>query len=41
LIPQLYTAARFEVDITQWPLISEIHENLKKLEVYDIAHATN
>jgi len=41
LIPQLYTAVRFEVDITQWPHIHEVHENLKKLEVFDIAHANN
>lgn len=41
LIPQLFTAARFEVDTSQWPLISEVHENLKKLEIYDIAHANN
>jgi len=29
------------VDIAQWPQISEVFENLKKLEVYDIAHANN
>jgi glutathione S-transferase len=41
LIPQLFTAARFEVDTSQWPLITEVHENLKKLEVYDVTHPNN
>ena len=41
LIPQLYTCSRFEIDITQWPNINEIHENLKKVHVYDVAHANN
>jgi len=41
LIPQIYTAVRFEVDITQWPNICEVHDNLKQLEVFEIAHANN
>jgi maleylacetoacetate isomerase len=41
LIPQIYTAQRFEVDITQWPNICEVHENLKKLDVFEVAHANN
>ncbi|CAI2380789.1 unnamed protein product [Moneuplotes crassus] len=38
LVPQIYNANRFEVDMTQFPLINEIHENLKELQEFKDAH---
>lgn len=38
IIPQLFTANRFEVDINQWPLLKKINENCLKLDAFDKAH---
>ena len=38
LIPQLYNAERFEIDLKQFPIISEIKSNLETLKEFIDAH---
>lgn len=38
LIPQCYNADRFEVDLKQFPIISEIRASLEELEEFKKAH---
>ena len=38
LVPQIYNANRFEVDMTQFPLISEVAKNLEEVEAFKLAH---
>ncbi|KAJ7358921.1 Glutathione S-transferase zeta-1 [Desmophyllum pertusum] len=38
LVPQVYNANRFKVDMSQFPIISRIHEDLNKLEAFKAAH---
>ena len=38
LVPQVYNANRFKVDMSQFPNISRINENLSKLEAFQKAH---
>ena len=39
LIPQLYSADRFGVDMSQFPLLCEIRENLNNVAEVAAAHA--
>jgi glutathione S-transferase len=41
LIPQVYRAARFEIDPKQWPVLWAIHERLQKEEFVQKAHCNN
>lgn len=41
LIPQLYNARRFEVDMSQFPNIQTIEKNLEELEAFKKAHPSN
>mmetsp|Transcript_58256 Transcript_58256/g.66491 ORF Transcript_58256/g.66491 Transcript_58256/m.66491 type:complete len:216 (-) Transcript_58256:113-760(-) len=41
LVPQLYNAGRFSVDMTQFPNINEVHENLKVLKAFEDAIPEN
>jgi len=41
IIPQLFSAKRFEVDITRYPLLVKIEENCLKLEAFKKAHPMN
>lgn len=41
LVPQIYSATRFAVDLSQFPAISEIYNNLKDLPEFVAAHADN
>ncbi|XP_020628111.1 maleylacetoacetate isomerase-like [Orbicella faveolata] len=38
LVPQVFNANRFKVDMSQFPTISRIHEDLTKLEAFKAAH---
>lgn len=38
LVPQVYNANRFKVDMSQFPNITRINENLSKLEAFQKAH---
>jgi len=38
LVPQVYNAKRFEVDMDQFPLISKVHAHLETLEAFKKAH---
>lgn len=38
LVPQVYNANRFKVDMKKFPLISEINENLQELEPFKVSH---
>ncbi|KAL9953228.1 hypothetical protein ACROYT_G040608 [Oculina patagonica] len=38
LVPQVFNANRFKVDMSQFPIISRIHEDLTKLEAFKAAH---
>ena len=38
LVPQIYNANRFAVDMTQFPLISEVMKNLEDVEEFKNAH---
>mmetsp|Transcript_9699 Transcript_9699/g.14613 ORF Transcript_9699/g.14613 Transcript_9699/m.14613 type:complete len:87 (-) Transcript_9699:102-362(-) len=38
LIPQIYNARRFSVDLTAFPNIVRIEKNLEKLEAFQKAH---
>ncbi len=39
LAPQVYSAKRFNIDLTQYPLICAINERLEKLDPFKKAHA--
>ncbi|XP_076326388.1 maleylacetoacetate isomerase-like isoform X2 [Tachypleus tridentatus] len=41
LVPQVYNANRFKVDMTQFPLISRINHALCQLEAFQISHPAN
>ena len=41
LIPQMYNAVRFEMDVSQWPTIVKVVENLNEIPEFDKAHANN
>ena len=38
LVPQVYNANRFKVDMSQFPTINRIHANLVELEAFKKAH---
>eukprot|EP00997_Jenningsia_sp_PLL12_P011732 NODE_9466_length_368_cov_40.742947_g8561_i0.p2 GENE.NODE_9466_length_368_cov_40.742947_g8561_i0~~NODE_9466_length_368_cov_40.742947_g8561_i0.p2 ORF type:complete len:87 (-),score=22.69 NODE_9466_length_368_cov_40.742947_g8561_i0:107-337(-) len=38
LVPQLYNAVRFGVDLSAFPNISSIHKELSKLDAFQAAH---
>merc|ERR1712183_160393 len=38
LVPQVYNANRFKVDMTQFPTISKVHEELINLDAFKAAH---
>lgn len=38
LLPQVFNATRFKVDMTQFPLLQRIAENLEQLEAFATAH---
>jgi maleylacetoacetate isomerase len=39
LVPQVYSAKRFNIDLAQYPLICAINERLEKLDAFKRAHA--
>jgi maleylacetoacetate isomerase/maleylpyruvate isomerase len=41
IIPQLFSAKRFEVDTTRYPLLAKIEENCLKLEAFKKSHPMN
>ncbi|MBT0584868.1 maleylacetoacetate isomerase [Alteromonas oceanisediminis] len=41
LVPQVYNAERFGVDMTQYPLIGKIHKNCNRIEAFQRAHPDN
>jgi maleylpyruvate isomerase len=41
LIPQLYNARRFNVDMSKYPIITEIEKNLVDIEAFKNAHPDN
>lgn len=41
LIPQIYNALRFDLDMTKYPKISQIHLNTSGLEAFQKAHPNN
>lgn len=41
LVPQVYNANRFKVDMTQFPIISKVHDELVKLPAFQAAHPSN
>jgi glutathione S-transferase len=41
LVPQLYNAARFSLDMTEYPTIVRVSEVLKALPVFEAAHPDN
>lgn len=41
LIPMVFSAKRFDVDINPYPLISKVVENCLKLEIFQKAHPMN
>ena len=41
LVPQLYNARRFEVDMSKYPIIVEIESNLAEIEAFKKAHANS
>jgi len=38
LLPQIYNANRFKVDLTLYPVISRVAENLQKLPAFQVSH---
>lgn len=38
LVPQVYNANRFKVDMSQFPVISRINDDLSKLEAFKASH---
>lgn len=38
LIPQIYNATRFKVDMTQFPTLSKIQSNCEQLEAFKVSH---
>jgi len=40
LVPQVYNANRFKVDMSKFPVITRVHEELVKLEVFKVSHPT-
>lgn len=38
LVPQVYNANRFKVDMSQFPVISRIHDSLSQVEAFKVAH---
>ena len=41
IIPQMYNAKRFELDLTQWPTIQKVLANLNELPEIQKADAVN
>lgn len=41
LVPQVYQAKRYECDLTQFPTICKIWENLKDVEAFKTTHPDN
>jgi maleylacetoacetate isomerase len=41
LIPQVYNAQRYGIDLSQFPLITQINENCMELEAFSMAHPDN
>ncbi|KAK8397951.1 hypothetical protein O3P69_003691 [Scylla paramamosain] len=41
LVPQVYNANRFKVDMSQFPIISRIHEALNSVEAFKAAQPSN
>ncbi|CAG8482468.1 9533_t:CDS:2 [Scutellospora calospora] len=41
LLPQVYNARRYEIDLTNYPRIQKIADNLSKLEAFKKAHPHN
>ena len=41
LVPQVYNATRFSVDLNQFPIISRINQTLSKLPQFEKAHPNN
>ena len=41
LIPQLYNARRFKVDVSKYISILEVEKNLNEIEAFKLAHADN
>ena len=41
LLPQLFNANRYKIDLSQFPLICEVAENLNQIEEIKQAHPTN
>ena len=39
LVPQVYSAKRFNIDLAQYPLICATNERLEKLDAFKRAHA--
>mmetsp|Transcript_9830 Transcript_9830/g.17287 ORF Transcript_9830/g.17287 Transcript_9830/m.17287 type:complete len:238 (+) Transcript_9830:99-812(+) len=40
LVPQVYNANRFSVDMTQFPILSKVNEKLEQLEAFKASHAS-
>ncbi|KAB7499976.1 Maleylacetoacetate isomerase [Armadillidium nasatum] len=38
LVPQVYNARRFNVDMTEFPIIQKINDNLMELDAFKMAH---
>ncbi|KAL7648858.1 UNVERIFIED_CONTAM: hypothetical protein RMT77_000778 [Armadillidium vulgare] len=38
LVPQVYNAGRFNVDMTEFPIIQKINDNLMELDAFKMAH---
>lgn len=38
LVPQVYNANRFKVDMSQFPVISRIHDTLAQVDAFKEAH---
>jgi len=41
LVPQVYNAKRFSVDMSKFPIISRIYDSLEQLEQFKAAHPSN
>ncbi|XP_047132325.1 maleylacetoacetate isomerase isoform X1 [Hydra vulgaris] len=41
LVPQVYNATRFKVDMSQFPIISRVNEELSQHPAFKVAHWTN
>jgi len=38
LVPQIYNAIRFEVDMNQFPIVSRVYQNLTDIQEFKDAH---